>query len=183
MRRLIVLAVLAALAASGSGCAAGGGGSGSGPREPTATTGSPTEAPVTPLEGTWTTDLERSAVRAYIRDAGWSRAAERVLLGPEMAGPRATRFRIDFVGDQFRMAQVDTDEQWQSGFFTLEDGTLTIDDEAPVGVTTFRVHLDGDTATFDRPGPNGDGFEFRPGVPHWAPAAVLWCSTTWRRTT
>lgn len=138
-------------------------------------------ATVTPLEGTWTTDLEPSAVRAYIRRAGWGKAAERVLLGSEMAGPNETEFRIDFVGDYFRMAQVSTDEQWQSGVFTLREDTLTIDDEAPVGVNTFRVDLDGDTVTFDRPGPNGDGFEFMPGVPGWAPAAVLWCSTTWTR--
>ena len=103
------------------------------------------DATVTPLEGTWTTDLEPSAVRAYIRRAGWGKAAERVLLGPEMAGPHDTEFRIDFVGDYFRMAQVSTDEQWQSGTFNLRDRTLTIDDEAPVGVNTFRVDLDGDT--------------------------------------
>lgn len=140
-------------------------------------------ATTTPLEGTWTTDLEPSAVRAYIREAGWGRQAEKALLDPEMAGPRDTLFRIDFVGDRFRMSQARTDEQWMSGVFTLDDGTLTLDDEAPVGLNTFRVRVDGDTATFDQPGPDGAGFEFMPGVPGWGPAAVLWCSTTWKRST
>jgi hypothetical protein len=178
MRILIALTVLASAA---TGCTTSGA-TDAGREEPATPAGSTTTATVTPLEGTWTTNLEARAVRAYVRRAGWGRAAEKALLDPEMAGPRETQFRIDFVGDQFRMAQATTDEQWQSGVFTLEDGTLTIDDEAPVGVTTFRVNLDGDTVTFDRPGPNGDGFEFMPGVPGWAPAAVLWCSTTWQRT-
>ncbi|MFC5179359.1 hypothetical protein [Nocardioides taihuensis] len=179
MRTLIALTMLASTVA---GCSTGGAPD-AGRREPATPAGSTAaEAPVSPLEGTWTTDLKASAVRAYIREAGWGRAAEKALLDPEMAGPRETEFRIDFVGDQFRMAQATTDEQWQSGVFTLEDGTLTIDDEAPVGVNTFRVDLNGDTVNFDQPGPNGDGFEFMPGVPGWAPAAVLWCSTTWQRT-
>ncbi len=44
------------------------------------------------------------------------------------------------------MAQVATDEQWQSGTFRIEDGRIYLDDEAPVGEVTFRLHLDGDTA-------------------------------------
>ena len=72
------------------------------------------EAPTTTeLEGTWTTDLSRKAVRAYIREQGWSRTAEKLLLTPDMAGPEETEFRIDFVGNRFRMAQQATDEQWQ----------------------------------------------------------------------
>lgn len=178
MKSTVTAGVLAAMVLALTGCTDGSSGSSDAAAAPTPST---RPAVTTPLEGTWTTDLDRSAVREYIRDAGWSRAAERALLDPEMAGPDDTAFRIDFVGDRFRMAQASTDEQWQSGTFTLKDGTVTLDDEAPVGVITFRVRIDGDTAVFDQPGPDGDGFEFMPGVPGWAPGAVLWCSTTWER--
>lgn len=173
------IAVLTTLALAATGCASDPSAS-SADTTPSETSSS-TPAARSPLEGTWTTDLRRSEVRAYIRGQGWSRDAERVLLGPEMAGPAETEFQIDFVGDRFRMSQVSTDEQWQSGFFELEGGQIKLDDEAPVGVLTFRVDLDGDTARFDQPGPNGDGFEFMKGVPGWAPGAVLWASTTWER--
>lgn len=179
MRTVITLAVLALTAAGCSTDDPPEAGSQDTPPPVQSTTEGPA---ATPLEGTWTTDLKRAAVRTYIREAGWGRAAEKVLLDPDMAGPRKTEFRIDFVGDRFRMAQATTDEQWQSGVFRLAGRTLTLDDEAPVGVNTFRVNLEGDTVTFDQPGPSGDGFEFMPGVPGWAPAAVLWSSTTWRRT-
>jgi hypothetical protein len=134
-----------------------------------------------PLEGTWTTDLNRKAVRAYIRRAGWGKEAEKALLDPDMAGPDKTEFRVDFVGDRFRMAQVSTDEQWQSGTFTIDDGRIYLDDEAPVGELTFQFQLDGDTATFDDPSDTSGGGEFLPGVPGWAPGAVMWASTTWER--
>ena len=117
---------------------------------PTPATSSSPPAVETPLEGTWTTDLERAAVRGYIRKQGWGREAERVMLSPDMAGPEETRFRIDFVGDRFRMAQVSSDEQWQSGTFEIEDGRIVLDDEAPVGVLTFRFTLDGDFGNLRR---------------------------------
>ena len=91
------------------------------------------------------------------------------MLSPDMAGPEETRFRIDFVGDRFRMAQVSSDEQWQSGTFEIEDGRIVLDDEAPVGVLTFRFTLDGDSATFDDPSTDSGGAEVMPGVPDWAP--------------
>lgn len=173
------IAVLTLLALGAVGCSGG-------TSRPATSTSFPsgntsTTSATTALEGTWTTDLERSAVRAYIRDNGWGRAAEKALLDPEMSGPVQTEFRLDFVGDRFRLAQVATDEQWMSGTFMLEGDTLTLDDEAPVGVTTFRVDLVGDTVAFGEPGPDTPGFEFMPGVPSWAPAATLWCVTTWRR--
>jgi hypothetical protein len=158
----------------------------------TSTAGTPTDAETTtatqtseaetsPLEGTWTTDITREAVIAYIREAGWGKLAEKALLDPQMTGPDQTEFRIDFVGDRFRMAQVSTDAQWQSGTFRIEGDRIYLDDEAPVGELTFRLTLDGDRATYDKPDDtSGDG-EFMPGVPNWAPGAVMWASTTWVR--
>lgn len=134
-----------------------------------------------PLEGTWTTDLERQAVVAYIREAGWGKKAEKALLEPNMAGPEQTEFRIDFVGDRFRMAQVATDEQWQSGTFRIEGDRIYLDDEAPVGELGFRLTVDGDRATYDQPSDTSGGADFLPGVPVWAPGAVMWGSTTWER--
>jgi hypothetical protein len=178
MRRILMTtAVFLAM----SGCSSGEPGPAGPSPSSTTTTTSSDAAPVSPLEGTWTTDLKRAAVKAYIRDAKWGKRAERALLDPDMAGPRDTEFRIDFVGDRFRMAQVSTDEQWQSGTFTIEQGRIVLDDEAPVGVLSFRLTLEGDTATFDEPGPDGDRFEFMPGIPGWAPGAVMWASTAWER--
>lgn len=151
--------------------------------DPTTTSVSTTAAAATPLEGGWTANLKRSSVVAYIRNAGWSRQAQRVLLDPSMAGPRQTEFRIDFVGDQFRMSQVATDIQWQSGSYQLkDDGAIWLDDEAPVGYLTFQYHLDGDQVTFDHAVSQPAGMhEFMPGVPDWAPGAVLWASVPWHQ--
>ena len=118
-----------------------------------------------------------------MRHRGWSRQTQRALLDPTMAGPEQTEFRIDFVGDRFRMSQVNTDVQWQSGTFELkDDGRIYLDDEAPVGYLAFRYHVDGDQATFDHPG-SGPGTmpEFLPGTPDWAPGAVMWASVPWHR--
>ncbi len=133
------------------------------------------------LEGTWTTDLKRNAVKAYIREQGWSKTVEDILLGPEYAGPEQTEIRIDYVGNRFRMSQAATDEQWQSGTFRIEDGRIYLDDEGPVGEVIFRVNVNGDTAVFDEPAISPASFVWVPGVPGWAPAAVLWSSTTWER--
>ncbi|MBF4769904.1 hypothetical protein ISU10_19200 [Nocardioides agariphilus] len=172
---VLVLAACGADDSSVSGAAAA-------PTEAASDVGSsPTAPAVTELEGTWTTDLTRKAVRAYIRGQGWGEQAEEFLLAPDMAGPEQTQFRVDFVGDRFRMAQVATDEQWQSGTFRIEDGRIYLDDEAPVGELTFAVHLDGDVLTYDSPGDTGGGGQFIPGVPGWAPGAVMWASTTWSR--
>jgi hypothetical protein len=133
------------------------------------------------LEGAWTTTLDRDAVIAYIRGQGWSKDVEKALLAPDMAGPAQTEFRVDFVGDRFRMAQVPSDVQWQSGTYRLQDGVLYLDDEAPVGVLSFRYHLDGDVATFDHPDTQPAGPDYLPGAPDWAPGAVMWSSTPWQR--
>ena len=112
-------------------------------------------------------------------------AGQKALLAPDMAGPVQTEFRLDFVGDRFRMAQVATDSQWQSGTFRLEDGRIFLDDEAPVGEGTAAVHLDGDSLTFDDVGDTSDPEdeqEFMDGAPVWAPGGVMWASTTWTRT-
>jgi hypothetical protein len=151
---------------------------------PSSASASPSEssgAEESPLEGTWTSDLRPAAIAAYIRRAGWGRAAEKALLDPAMSGPGRTQFRIDFAGDQFRMSQVSTDEQWQSGTWRIKDGRLYLDDSFPVGELTFRLHLNGDTATFDRPHDTSNPPEFMPGVPGEAPGATLWGSTVWTR--
>ena len=143
-----------------------------------------TEMTTSPLEGTWTTDLTREAVIAYVHKAGWSKEVEKALLDPDMSGPEQTEFRVDFVGDSFRMSQVATDAQWQSGTFWIEGGRIYLDDEAPVGELTFALHLDGNTATFDKPGDTSDPDdeqEFVDEAPVWAPGAVMWASTTWTR--
>jgi hypothetical protein len=151
--------------------------------EPSAAT-TAAETAASPLEGTWTTDLTREAVIAYVRENGWSKQVEKALLSPDMAGPEETEFRLDFVGDRFRMAQVATDSQWQAGTYRIEDGVLFLDDEAPVGEATLSMHLDGDTVTFDDPGFTTDPQEeeeFMDGAPAWAPGGVMWGATAWER--
>lgn len=183
MRRTVLTATLVVAL---TGCSSGdqAPGTGAATTEPTdPVSESPSATPATPLEGTWITDLKRKAVVAYIREAGWDKRAERALVSEDIAGPAETEFRIDFIGDQFRMSQAATDEQYQSGTFTIEEGRLILDDEAPVGEITFRLDIQDDTVTFDQPDLDGRNAEpnFRPGVPGWAPAAALWCSTTWER--
>jgi hypothetical protein len=182
MRRHLALVTVAAAVLAVPGCGSGDSGNTAPTAAPTTSVASSeTESATTPLEGTWTTDLTRDAVVAYIRKAGWGKEAEKILLDPRMAGPDRTEFRIDFVGDRFRMAQAATDQQWQSGTFRIEDGRIYLDDEAPVGELTFRVSIDGDTATYDKPDDTTDDGDFVPGVPAWAPGAVMWASTPWER--
>jgi hypothetical protein len=179
MRRMKLLVPLIAGVLALAACSSDTGESTAADPAPVASS-SPTTSATTPLEGSWRTDLTREAIIAYIRKAGWGKEAEKILLDPHMAGPAQTEFRIDFVGDRFRMAQVATDEQWQSGTFWIEDGRIFLDDEAPVGELTFRLTIDGDTATYDKPDDTG-GPEFMPGVPAWAAGAVMWASTSWER--
>ncbi len=134
-----------------------------------------------PLEGTWTTDLTRDAAIAYIRKEGWDKETEKALLEITMPKTDDTVFRIDFVGNHFRMALAATDEQWQSGTFRIEDDRIYLDDEAPVGELTFRLRIDGDRATYDKPVDTSGEGELAPGVPIWAPGGVMWASTTWER--
>jgi hypothetical protein len=151
------------------------------PAQTPPTSSAPTD-PTTQMEGVWTADLKRGAVVAYLRRMGWSQDAQKALLDPSMAGPKQTAFRVDFVGDHFRMSQVATDIQWQSGTFDIKKGTISLDDEAPVGYLTFHVHVDGDRATFDHPASDPTSMpEFLPGVPDWGPGAVMWASVPWHR--
>lgn len=153
------------------------------PVEPTASVVTEAADP-SPFEGTWTTDLTRDAVRAYIRKAGWSRKVEAALMKPDMAAPATTEFRIDFENGYFLMSLAATGEPWQSGTYRLEDGRMYLDDEAPVGETSFSYHLDDSTVTFDDPvdsvDPNNES-EWIDGAPVWAAGAVMWASTTWTR--
>ncbi len=188
LTNLRTLIPAAALVAALAGCGADEPRASAEPTEPPASTvsTSPSEATetapaISELEGTWTTDLKRKAVKAYIRKQGWSETVENILLGPDYAGPDQTEFRIDFVGNRFRMSQAATDEQWQSGTFRIEGDRIYLDDEGPVGELIFRVNVDGESVVFDEPGIEPADFVFVPGVPGWAPAAVLWASTTWER--
>jgi hypothetical protein len=153
---------------------------------PSAPPSTPETIPVaatTPLEGTWMANLDRQRVIAYIRKAGWSKRVEKALLEPDMAGPEQNEFRLDFVGNRFRMSQAATDVQWQSGTYELKDDrTIWLDDEAPVGYLVFTYHLDGDTISFDQPTSDPAGLpDFMPGAPDWAPGAVMWATVPWHR--
>ena len=160
-------------------------GSASSPSETETETDTTTAAAeASPFEGTWTTDLTREAVRAYIRKQGWSKKVEKAIMKPDMVAPPTTVFRIDFADGFFRMALDATDEQWMSGTFRLEDGRIYLDDEAPVGETTFAYHLDGDTMSFDDPGDTSDPdneIDMLDGAPVWTISAVLLSSTPWTR--
>jgi hypothetical protein len=81
------------------------------------------------------------------------------------------------------MYDAESDEQQQSGTYELkDDGTIWLDDEAPVGYLVFKYHLNGDSMSFDQPDSEpADAPDYLPGVPDWAPGAVLWAPAPWHR--
>ena len=153
------------------------------PVEPTASVVTEAADP-SPFEGTWTTDLTRDAVRAYIRKAGWSRKVEAALMKPDMAAPATTEFRIDFENGYFLMSLAATGEPWQSGTYPPRGRTHVPRRRGPRRRDELRYHLDDSTVTFDDPvdsvDPNNES-EWIDGAPVWAAGAVMWASTTWTR--
>ncbi len=169
MNRTLTAAVVLALLMLPTGC------SEDSPDDPGTTSQPSTPAPVSsetatdsPLEGVWRAEITEEAFAAAIVEAGYPEdvVAEALtyLPGPE--------FRLEFLGERFRMSYVPEDEQYQAGTFSVDGDRITIDDEAPVGIPAFPFAVDGDELTFEPPSDEAD----------LDPVGVgFWASTTWVR--
>ena len=116
----------------------------------------------------WRTDITEDAFAAAIVDAGFPEDVVTESL-TYLPGPE---FRLEFLGDRFRMSWVPEDEQFQAGTFAIDGDEITIDDEAPVGTATVPFTVDGDELTFRIPSDVAD----------LDPVGVgFWTATTWVR--
>jgi hypothetical protein len=138
----------------------------------------PVEAP---LEGAWTADITPEAFTAYIVSAGYDESVATEILGPDNETLPGPEFRLEFLGDRFRLSYAPTDEQFMSGTFTLADDAVTFDDEAPVGLYTFAFAVAGDELRLSDGTTSNAEIELAPGIPDFLPGAAFMSSSPWTR--
>lgn len=131
------------------------------------------------LDGTYRRTLTVGSIRAALSADGHGRRVLRLFTSDLASQPK---FQLDLQGGSFRVSRSTDDDQWMSGAYTLENGEITFDDEAPVGTITFAYQLT-DTGLMLRYVSNTapEGVEWKPGVPDYVPALPLMSGSEWER--
>lgn len=147
---------------------------------PAASPAEPTDSAVSDeLDGTYRRTLTVESVRAALTADGHGKRVLRLYTSDLPSDPE---FQLDLQGGAFRVSRTADDDQWMSGAYTLENGEITLDDEAPVGTITFAYEQTASGLRFryvKNTGP--EGIEWKPGVPDYVPALPLWTGSEWER--
>lgn len=133
-----------------------------------------------PLQGAWSTSITPQAYAAFIVSTGVDETIATQITSENLAGPD---FRLEFLADRFRLSYTPTDDQYMSGTFSVEGDQVTLDDEAPVGVYTWRFAVDGDTLVFSEGTTSNPEIELIPGVPDFLPGDAFLSSAPWTSST